>query len=579
MPTLPLTDHWNLVWSSLLIAELIKNGIDTFFLSPGNRNAPLLSVLAYEDRSVKKICFDERAAAYRALGYTRATGRPGVLVSTSGTAPANYYPAVMEAAREDLPLIVLSADRPPELVDSDANQTIDQHDLFGHHCRASLFLPCPGPDDFPEAMLAKLDNLLARMSGPVHINIPFRDPLTPGKEASGTVGPEAAQRARRLFDAPGPFTVYAQSSPNVPDIALLAAAVGGARRGLAIAGRLDSVGDVQTLGRLLNSIDWPVFCDIASSLRGYVSLDRQILCPDHPEALRLILEYAPDVILQFGSGLVSKHYYASVLTQESIRLLQVSPRSGLRDPVHRVCMRLDAPVHSVAGLMQAQSFAPPQLDAQSLLLVRMKRLREHLSQALNAVSSFSFARVAETLLPLVLQGEALFLGNSLAIRAFDAACSEVATDVTVLSNRGVSGIEGNIATALGFAEASGRRVTAVIGDMSFLHDLNSLALIGQSETPLILAVVNNGGGRIFERLPMRHFPEILHPYMTTPHNWDFRMIAEQFRLPYSCVHRPGELASAYRQAQDEGVSSLLEVVLSAEEDMRVYSAMQKVRLR
>lgn len=578
MPALPLTDNWNLLWSSLLIAELIKNGIDTFFISPGNRNAPLISVLAYENRSVKRLCFDERAAAYRALGYTRATGRPGVLVSTSGTAPANYYPAVLEAAREDLPLVVLTADRPPELVDSDANQTIDQRDLFGRHCRASLLLPCPGPDDSPEAMLAKLNDLLARMSGPVHINFPFRDPLTPGEAASTAVSPEAAQKARRLFAAPEPYTVYLQPSPDALDIAPLAAAVAEARRGLAIAGRLDSYEDVQALGCLLNNINWPVFCDIASSLRGSVSCDRQIFCPDHPETVRLILKYAPDVILQFGSGLVSKHYYASVLTQGSARLLQVSPRSGLRDPAHRVCMRINAPVRTVAGLLQAQHFASPQPKAKSSLLAGIKELRERLGQALNAAASLSFAQAAETLLPRVLKGEALFLGNSLAIRAFDAACFDVADGVTVLSNRGVSGIEGNIATALGFAEASGRRVTAVIGDMSFLHDLNSLALIVQSKTPVILAVVNNGGGRIFERLPIRNFPEILHPYMTTPHPWDFRLVAKQFHLPYRRVDRPDELADAYVQAQAAGVSSILEIILSPDEDVHVFNTMQRVRL-
>src|SRR5512133_3847337 len=110
MPSLPLSEHINLLWSSLIVAELIKNGLDTFFISPGNRNAPLISALAFDERAVKKVCLDERGAAYRALGHAKATGRPGVLVCTSGTAPANYYPAIIEACREDIPLIILSAD-------------------------------------------------------------------------------------------------------------------------------------------------------------------------------------------------------------------------------------------------------------------------------------------------------------------------------------------------------------------------------------------------------------------------------------------------------------------------------------
>lgn len=174
MSKLPLDDHLNLLWSSLIVSELIKNGIDTFFISPGNRSAPLISALTYEHRAHKKICPDERAAGYRALGYAKAAGRAGVLVCTSGTAPANYYPAVIEASREDLPMIIFSADRPPELVDSDANQTIVQENLYGRYCRDSLFLPCPDAAYPLEALLTKIDYLVSSHSGQVHINCPFR---------------------------------------------------------------------------------------------------------------------------------------------------------------------------------------------------------------------------------------------------------------------------------------------------------------------------------------------------------------------------------------------------------------------
>lgn len=576
MPGLPLSSHLNLLWSSLIVVEFIKNGIDTFFISPGNRNAPLISALAYEDRALKKICLDERAAGYRALGYAKATGRPGVLVCTSGTAPANYYPAVIEASREDIPLIILSADRPPELIGSDANQTIFQPDLFGRYCRDSLFLPCPDAEYPLGALLAKMDHVIHHPSGPIHINCPFRDPLTPGASGYPPVPAEILLEAGQLFDQPKPYTTYSHKDASY-DVRELLEAVRDTRRGLVIVGRLDTPEDVPALERFLQHIDWPVFCDIASSLKGRIPSDRQIFTLDHPEAIRLIPDYNPDTILQFGSGLVSKHYYASILPQSKSTVIQISPRSGLRDPAHRVSLRIKAPVSAIAEHLKNEIFPSPDQGPCTRFMDQMKTLQHLVTKSIGE-DKLSFTLIASTLLSEVPEGEGLFPGNSIAIRAFDAALPSALRNITVISNRGVSGIEGNIATCVGFAEGSGRRVTAVIGDISFLHDLNSLLLMKQSTTPVILMVINNGGGRIFERLPMINFPEILNPYMTTPHDMNFKRLAEQFDLPYSRIEKPQVFKEAYGQALDSKRSALLEVILSPDDDLRIFQTMQQVRL-
>lgn len=577
MPRLPLTDHLNLLWSSLIVAELIKNGIDAFFISPGNRNAPLISALAYEDRAYKKVCLDERAAGYRALGYAKATGRPGVLVCTSGTAPANYYPAVIEAFREEIPLIILSADRPPELVGSDANQTIVQQDIYGRYCRESLLLPCPDVDYPLEALLAKIDHLVARPLGPVQINCPFRDPLTPGLPGRRPIPDDVAAAAKHLFNREGPYTVYPTQKAISTCLEDLAALLKKPGRGLAIVGRIDAPQDAPALEDLLQAMDWPVFCDIASSMKGMIRADKQIFTLDHPEAVRLVNAYNPETIIQFGSGLVSKQYYASILPQSQATVIQVSPKSGLRDPAHRVNMRIQEPVHVIAGTLNVEDFLPPDRAARDLFLGQMEALHQFLHQQIPE-NKLSYPLIASTLLAGVPDGEGLFLGNSMVIRAFDAVRSPFPQRVNVVSNRGVSGIEGNIATSIGFAEGSGRRVTAVIGDISFLHDLNSLILLQQSETPAILIIINNGGGRIFERLPIRDFPEIINPYMTTPHSMSFNRLADQFALPYFKADKPDELIHAYEQALRENRSAMLEVTLSPEVDLHICQAMQQVRL-
>ncbi|MDQ5985171.1 MAG: 2-succinyl-5-enolpyruvyl-6-hydroxy-3-cyclohexene-1-carboxylate synthase [Syntrophus sp. SKADARSKE-3] len=577
MPELPLSDNLNLLWSSLIVTELIKNGLDTFFISPGNRNAPLISALAYEERAIKKGCLDERAAAYRALGHAKATGRPGVVVCTSGTAPANYFPAVIEAFREDIPLVVLSADRPPELVGSDANQTIIQEGLYGMYCRKVLHLPAPSVDYPLEALLAKIDYIVSAPQGPVHINCPFRDPLTPGITACRPLPEDALTVAKYHYTHQGPYTVYPPQAIHLANLGNAADILRKTKRGLAIVGRLESPDDAPALEKLLHALGWPIFCDIASGMKGRVPPDRQIFTFDHPEALRLVREYNPDTILQFGSGLVSKQYEGAILPQSEAVMIQVSPRWGLRDPAHRVRIRITASARDFAAALDLQEPLSVDGDAHTRLLMQMAAIHDSVREKIPA-DRWSFPGIASAVLGCVPDGEGLFIGNSLAIRAFDGVCCPYPKRLFIISNRGVSGIEGHLATSVGFAEASGLRVTAVVGDISLLHDLNSLIMVSGSLVPVVIVVVNNGGGRIFERLPIRDFPEIMEPWMTTPHTMDFKHVAAQFDLPYIRVNKPDELMPAYKEALDAGRSAMVEIVLSPEDDLWTFRAMQAVRL-
>lgn len=578
MPTKPLSDNLNLLWSSLIVAELLKNGLQTFFISPGNRNAPLISALVHEDRADKKICIDERAAGYRALGHAKATGRPGVLVCTSGTAPANYYPAVIEASRDEIPLVILSADRPPELVGSDANQTIVQQDIYGRYCRDSLYLPAPSVDYPLEALLAGIDSVIAYPNGPVHINCAFRDPLVPGIHDDRPLPDCLLASAGCLYAQDGPYTTYSTPINICRGLDEITTRIERTTRGLIVIGRLDGPQDAPKLKGLVEKLGWPVFCDIASSMKGRIPADRQIFSLDHPKALQLIKDYAPETILQFGSGLVSKHYYVTFLPQCAAKVIQISPRAGRRDPAHRVNSRILASVSSFIEGLDIQGSTSLDRDSRSRLFKSLAALHSTLQQQIPE-EIMSFPRIASDILAGVPEGEGLFLGNSLVIRAFDVVQSAFPKTISVISNRGVSGIEGNIATSVGFAEGSRRRVTAVIGDISFLHDLNSLLMLAQSYTPVILIVVNNGGGRIFERLPINDFPEIIEPYMTTPHRMTFELLAAQFSLPYLKAGSPKELRRAYKEALQTGSSLLLEVFLSPAEDLQTFRNLQNVCLQ
>ncbi len=560
----------NTRWAAVIVGELVKNGVAVFHVSPGNRNVPLIAALTREPRARIKMALDERGGAYCALGHARATGRPAAAVCTSGSALANYLPAVIEAHRDELPLIVLSADRPPELIDSDANQTIRQVGVFGGFCRMVLDLPCPTGAYPLNALRMKLDQAAAIHDGPVHINCPFREPLLPPPGDSHQ--PEAAGPV-----PVAPYTVFTPVETVPTDLSPVVECLAATRRGLVVVGRVDPWDDATAVGPVAAALGWPLYCDVGASLRGRLPGAGRLFSLDHPEALRLVRAYDPRTILQFGTGLVSKNYYGQLLDRQRRTLVLVSPRQGYRDPSHQAAFRVRASVRGFCRALDLSRFGPPDKGPIHDLLGAMDRLGAAI-EAVTPETTLSFPAIARILWTRLPDGEGLFLGNSLTIRVFDQLRVTARKDVRVVTNRGVSGIEGNIATAVGFAEAAGRRVTAVIGDVSLLHDLNSLLLATTSAAPVIVVVVNNQGGRIFDRLPVAGYPEIAVPWTTTPHTMHFAHAARQFGLAYSLATTPGELAAGYHAALEDGASRLLEVALAPETDLNTFRHIQAVRL-
>jgi 2-succinyl-5-enolpyruvyl-6-hydroxy-3-cyclohexene-1-carboxylate synthase len=564
----------NTRWAAVIVDELVKNGVAVFHVSPGNRNVPLIAALTREPRARIRIALDERGGAYCALGHARATGRPAAVVCTSGSALANYLPAVIEAHRDELPLIVLSADRPPELIDSDANQTIRQVGVFGGFCRMLLDLPCPAGAYPLHALRMKLDQAAAIHDGPVHINCPFREPLLP-PPGGGHPPPGQPEAAGPVPAAP--YTVFTPVEAVPTNLAAVVECLRATRRGLVVVGRVDPWDDAAAVGPVAAALGWPVYCDVGASLRGRLPGAGRLFSLDHPEALRLVRAYDPRTILQFGTGLVSKNYYGHLLDRQRQTLVLVSPRQGYRDPSHQAAFRVRASVRGFCRALDLSGFNPPEEGPIGDLLGAMDRLWAAI-EAVTPAAALSFPAIARILWTRLPDGEGLFLGNSLTIRVFDQLRVMGRKDVRVITNRGVSGIEGNIATAVGFAEATGQRVTAVLGDVSLLHDLNSLLLATTSAAPVILVVVNNQGGRIFDRLPVARYPEIVAPWTTTPHAMHFADVARQFGLAYSLATTPGELAAGYHAALMEGTSRLLEVALAPETDLATFRNIQAVRI-
>lgn len=490
--------------------------------------------------------FDERGAAYFALGQARATGKPAALVCTSGTAVANLLPAVVEACQDNIPLILLTADRPPELRSSGANQTIHQPGLFGRYVRWEHELPCPEGSLDPHLVLTAIDQACARAteqpSGPVHLNIPFREPLAPVED--GVDLSTAISALNRWLDSGKPFTSYhfAVAQPDSEVVNSLASVINAARRGLLVAGRLQSGADRSATTALARELGWPVYADTLSGIvHTEWSLDRLDLLLS---ANQQIVE-PPDVVLRCGGPLVSKAVTQWLSHAEQFIAIQTSPER--LDPHFCVTHRVAADIAETCEMLRSKTVP----SAASQWWERLCRLNQNadslVRKELDAAARLTQVAIIKALMMAVPVERSIMVGSSLPIRDCEQFRPSVSRRWDIIGNRGASGIDGTLATACGYAFGTRRPVLCLLGDQALLHDLNSLALATRSPVPVKIALLNNGGGQIFGQLPIGKFPELLDKYFTALHQFDFSGAARMFGIPHRECTDLTSLDSACRE--------------------------------
>ena len=559
-----------------MVEELTRCGCRYFLISPGSRSTPLVVAAARHPAVTARVCLEERGAAFHAVGYGRATGWPAVLVCTSGTALANYLPAVVEAAQDQVPLLVLSADRPPELQDTGANQTIAQRGIFGGYTRWSGELPVPTPRIDPRVVLTTVDQAVFRATsdppGPVHLNCPFREPLEPEPLPEPLVAGPAAARWRNGNE---PFTTYRSpaatesqaapapagtTSPEDPVSALLRL-VAQSRQGLLVAGGMPRgcAGAVQALAAHLG---WPLLGDVTSGVRGTPGLQLLLQCA----AGRKLLH--PDCVLHFGTHVVARQYQ-ELLAATAPLLAQVAGAPDRLDPGHLTALRIVADPGRVAQQLYRRIPKWPASAHASAVQAAAARAR----QALRGLSAGRRAPSEPAVAAAAAVAAAgppacgLFAASSMPIRDLDTFATPLPPDVTVAANRGASGIDGAVASAAGFSAGLQAPVIALLGDLSLLHDLSSLSQLADGAPGLVVVVINNRGGGIFSLLPLAQieepgFGELFERYFATPHEVAFRELAATFSMHYARPRTVAELerhlAVATVRAAD-GADTLLEV--------------------
>lgn len=571
-------ENLNMLWGSLIIDELIRNGIDYFCISPGSRSTPLTVAAARHPDAKTIVIYDERSAAFHALGYARGRMKPAVLICTSGTAIANYAPAVVEAAMDYVPLIILSADRPAEKIETGANQTIRQSKFFGDYVRWHFDLPSPNEEINPEMVLTTIDHAVHQAVsdplGPVHLNCHFREPLAP---VNKKISPSYLRKLDQWHSSTKPFTVYsvARKSAMNSDLDRFADVINSTRKGLLVVGRLKSQEERQAVQALSIKLGWPVFADILSGLRLGNQQDNLISSFD----LMLLAENIPvkfklETVLHLGEQTASKRFLQFIEKVKPPNYLMVSSHSFRSDPTHSVSWRLVYHLTEFCRVMEKRVHPRPDSRWLTYLKDRSREVSSHIDKILGKKTELNEPGISRSLSELIPTSQLLFLANSLPIREMDMFGHSGGAEVRIAANRGVSGIDGTISTALGFAAALNKPVTLLIGDLAFLHDLNSLALLSVVTVPVVIILINNGGGGIFSFLPISQFKEVFEPYFGTPHTLSFEYAARLFQLKYAAPRDMQDFKKTYKSAIRDQRSILIEVQTNRQENhdfhMKIY---------
>ena len=562
MPASQLPEHrafasqhatFNHVWSSLLLEELYRLGVRDIALASGSRSAPLTMAAAAHPGFRRHLHFDERGLGFMALGLAKGSGRPVAVIMTSGTAVANLWPAVAEAQLTGVPLIILSADRPPELIDNGANQAIDQQGIFGRYPVYQQNLPSPTPTIPAAFVLSSVDQALARQAltpGPVHFNCMYPEPLYPG-EAYLDFSDYLAPLGDWLHSCEpwSPWLQGEQHCPHQPDWDELQG-----KRGVIIAGRIQDPVEAQRVVQLAERLGWPLLADLQSQIRFdsrnliHMDLALQNSC--------FVTELArAEVLLQFGARLISKRLGQFIKQHPWQDYWLVDPQPARLDPDYRLRRRLVCTPGAFAA-------AHP-VDHRHLPWHRLAERQQGISgQIRRACDRFSELGVCHRLTQLI-QGQ-LFVGNSMPARLMDMLGETGKGPSRLMTNRGASGIDGLIATAFGFSLSSDEPTTLLLGDLSALHDLNSLALLGKGSRPLVVILLNNDGGSIFRMLPVPTKDALLETYYCLPHGLHFEHAAAMFGLHYRAPTTLAEFEQDYATALEKGVT-LIEIKVPSNE--------------
>lgn len=532
----PLLHHnIHLLWASLFIEELVRHGITHFCIAPGSRSTPLTLAVANHSKATAHVHFDERGLGFLALGISQSTQQPVVIITTSGTAVANLYPAIIEAKQSHIPLIVLSADRPPELIDCSANQAINQHKIFADY--PVFFSQIPNPNESIDSrfLLTTLNQGLFQQQihrGPIHFNMAFSEPFYPSAEKIDFYF--YLKNLNHWLTNKSVFTSY-RNDFSAPEVTTEAINLN-AKRVLVVAGRIQNKAQANAIQHFCRQSQSLLFADIQSQLQGTTENTQGYDLLLENTHFHQLIEQA-DLILQFSDHVISKRLN-KLTSQAAAPIWVISEHAHRIDPSHCVSKRF---------VCSASTFIKQVINQQTIdhnWLTQIAAYQVHFNKLIQSSLTDNKLSEINTTCHLLNQSQQnIVIGNSLPIRLADMFAQ---TNNRVYTNRGASGIDGLIATAIGIAKEQPLPTCLLIGDISFLYDLNSLILAHQLPLPFVIVLLNNDGGGIFNLLPVPEAQQ--RQFYQLPHGLTFEQTCAQFSIHYQQPTTLAEFKTQYQQA-------------------------------
>ena len=534
------------VWARLLVGTILRSGVEHAVVSPGSRSTPFLVALLSEPDVRVHTIIDERSAAFFAIGLARSAKQPVLLLCTSGTAAANYLPAIVEAEQSGVPLIVLTADRPVDAQHAHSPQTIDQTQLYGNHVRK--YFELGEASAMPQAMrslrrllLCAVQLAVAPNPGPVHLNARARKPLQPCQLADDE-DQALLDATLELLGQSAPQLIVGETFPAPSSLQPLAETCAGTQRGLIVCG-YDAESpalDAEVLAKFAQITGYPVWVDVAHPLRW-----------DHPQALdehtlrcaellwgceTFARRHSPDVVIQIGPIPTSSHW-ENWLERIGAANHFVLCRRGWPDPSGRASHVITGdPSKTLRACISAIEERKATKVADNPWFLEWRHVDKRVELATNSWCSTSEAQSELHAVRAVLQScprdTCIVLGNSLPLREADLVWPAGDKGLESFAIRGANGIDGVLSTAAGVAVGGNRPVGVLLGDISFLHDVGALYAARNVENPLAIVVLDNRGGRVFEQLPVFssvELPKLAH--WTTPHELNLEAAGAIYGIP------------------------------------------------
>lgn len=541
-------NNLNQLWSYVLTETLKRLGLKCAVICPGSRSTPLTVAFVQQIPHIEAIPIsDERSAAFFALGRAKAIGKPVVLVCTSGTAGANFYPAVIEARESRVPLLILTADRPAELRDCHSGQTIDQVKLYGNYPNWQTELATPSLD---MGMLGYLRQTIIHAwercqfpnSGAVHLNIPFRDPLAPIPDGTNFT-----------LDVEDFFSGIVSTSLSITNYEL---PITDDQKGIIVAGVAqlqDPEKYCRAIAHLSQSLQWPVLAEGLSPVRNYADLNPYIIST-YDIILRnqqLAQELTPEIVIQIGEMPTSKELRNWLITNNSQRFVIDNCDQNL-DPLHGKTTHLRMSVTEISNL-EIGNFGESEY-LQKWCAVE-KQIRKNIDNYFHQIDELIESKAAWLISQTLPPATPLFISNSMPVRDVEFFWKPNNLRITPYFNRGANGIDGTLSTALGIAHHQQSSVM-LTGDLALLHDTNGFLIRNKFIGHLTIILINNNGGGIFEMLPIAKFNPPFEEFFATPQDIDFSQLCATYNVEHELINSWEELQDNLKQLPKTGIRVL-----------------------